>query len=480
MTRTRVALALMLVGALLVAVSAVRARSNDGSSTVSSSDESGGRALVGTGQCGASPCPANGDGAAVRGYEVPSVAVDAKDANHIVVTDNNFVGGRCAWHASFDGGRAWQDGVFKPPTGYTDCGLDSGGFVAAGNVAIGPSGTVYFVFASAGGVGGEKESIVVATSADGGRTFAPAKVAVQRRPTDPSFRRPSLSVAAGAEGKDRVLLSFWGCPQQGQREICNKALFASSPDGGQSFSPFVESSPPPGGNSPSQAVVGADGAIYVLFLRRNPPRDTDVVLGRSADGGGTFTATTVGPIPKADLGGRYDSAKLVLGPKGELYTVYSHKASGSFEVAFRRSLDNGTTWSDELRLNKSQSGSYFSPNVSVAPNGRIDVIFYQRSREDVVPARQPAGEVGVADTVLWTSSTDGGKSFGLDRRINFADKGIDRRLGYWEEVGDWYIPGVASSDGAGFFVWSDTRRGDKANDNQDTFLRRVDFTRAGS
>lgn len=474
------ALALMVVGALLFGVSVVRSRSDDKSPAAASSDERpNGRGVPGTGPCGSSPCPANGDGAAVRGYEVPSVAVDTKDANHLVVTDNNLVGGRCASHASFDGGRTWQDGVFKPPPGYTDCTLDSGGFLAAGNVAIGPSGTVYFAFASAGGEGGEKESIVMSTSLDGGRTFTPARVAVQRRPTDPAFRRPSLSVAPGAAGKDRVLLSFWGCPQEGRREICNKAMFAGSPDGGQSFSPAVESSPPGGGNSPSPAVIGADGAIYVLFLGRKPPEDTELVLGRSADGGATFTPTTVGPLPRADLGGRYDSAKLVLGPKGELYTVYSHKPAGAFEVAFRRSQDNGKTWSEELRLNKSSSGSYFSPNISVAPNGRIDVIFYQRSQEDVVPARQPAGEVGVSDTVLWTSSTDGGESFGVDRRINFGDRGIDRRLGYWEEVGDWYIPGVASSDSAGYFVWSDTRRGDKNNDNQDTFLRRIDFAGSG-
>lgn len=169
----------------------------------------------------------------------------------------------------------------------------------------------------------------------------------------------------------------------------------------------------------------------------------------------------------------------MVGPKGELYTVYSHKPTGAFEVAFRRSKDNGNTWSDELRLNKSQSGSYFSPNISVAPNGRIDVIFYQRRPEDTVPARGPAAEVGTSDTVLWTSSTDGGQSFGLDRRINHADKGIDRRIGYWEEVGDWYIPAVASSNDAALFVWSDTRRGDRGNDNQDTFLRRVDFAGPG-
>jgi hypothetical protein len=477
MTRLRVALVLMVFGVLLLAVGVVRSLSDGDSESESTTPE---RATVlGTGPCGVEPCPANGDINLARAYEVPSVAVDPKDPNHMVVTDNNLVGGNCTWHVSFDAGRSWKDGVFEPPAGFTRCALDSAGFLVSGNVVIGPTGTVYFTYTSIA-PGAETESVMVATSTDGGRTFAPARVAVAGGGAQPGYRRPSITAAAGEAGKDRLLLSFWACPKPpgSNSELCSQSIFASSADGGQTFSPPVVANPPPIGNSPSPPVLGVDGTIYMTQLRRIAPMDTVLMLARSNDGGRTFTTSEVGA--HAELGGRYDSAKLAMGPKGELYTVFSHKPTGAFQVAFRRSLDNGATWSKEVRVNRSETGSYFSPNIAVAPSGRIDVVFYGRSPDDTVDAGNLIGNVGTSDTVLWASSTDGGASFGLDRRINHTDRGIDRRIGYWEEVGDWYVPSVASTDSVGVFVWSDTYRGTKdKDDNQETYLRRVDFATAG-
>lgn len=466
----------MVLGVVLVALALVRGGSDDGGNQPSQGAQA--KVALGAGPCGVEPCPANNDPSLARGYEVSSVAIDQKDVNHMVVTDNNLVGGHCTWHVSFDAGRSWQDGVFQPPTGFTDCALDSAGFLAPGNVVIGPSGAVYFVYTSAA-PGAPTESVLLVTSTDGGRTFGPPKVAVQGGGAAPGYRRPAITAAAGPDGKDRLLLSFWGCPKQpgSNQELCRQSIFASSGDGGRTFSPPVEASPPPIGISPSPPVLGADGTIYLTFLRRVAPLDTMLLLARSSDGGRSFTTTEVGG--EAELGGRYDSAKLAMGPNGELYTVFSHKPTGAFQVSFRRSLDNGATWSKSVRLNKSATGSYFSPNMSVAPNGRIDVIFYQRSEKDTVEAGNLIGNVGVADNVLWTSSNDGGASFGADRRVNHLDKGIDRRVGFWEEVGDWYTPSVSSADGAAALVWSDTRRGTKENDNQETYLRRVDFAAAG-
>jgi hypothetical protein len=476
-----VAAALMVVGVALVGFAFIQGGSDDdggGDKAAAPQARRVGEAL-GAGPCGAEPCPASSDVSLAGGYEAPSVVVDPKDPNHMVVADNNLVGGHCAWHVSFDAGRTWKDGVFAPPPGYADCSLDSAGFLAAGNIAIGPSGTVYFTYVSAG-AGATNESVLLSSSTDGGKTFGPSTVAVRGADSAPAYRRPSLAVAGGPGGQDRLLLSFWGCPKQpgSNREQCVQAVFANSTDGGKSFTNPVTSSPPPGGNSPGPAVLAPDGTIHLLYLRRVPPNDTQLVLARSSDGGRSFTTTDVGAYP--ELGGRYDSAKLVMGPKGELYTVFSYKPSGSFQVAFRRSLDNGATWEKEVRLNKNESGSYFSPNISVAPNGRIDVIFYGRSQKDTVPVGGVVADLGVSDTVLSTSSTNGGATFGVDRRVNYIDRGIDRRIGYWEEVGDWYTPSVASSDGTAILAWSDTRRGNKAtDDNQETYLRRVDFGAAG-
>ena len=412
--------------------------------------------------CTARPCQANADPRPARGYEVPSVAVDGEDPDHIVVTDANLIGGQCGWHVTFDGGRTWEDGVFQLPPGFRSCQLDSGGFVPAGNVTMGPSGTVYAVLSSAtaseDGRPSQGESVLLAVSTDGGRTFPQLTVAVPGGTPEAAYLRPSITAAPGPSGRDRLLLSFWGC----RPGLCNLAVFARSDDGGATFSPPTVTSAPPGGNSPSRAVVDADGTVYVLFLRRfGEGQDTELLVARSTDGGQTFSATVMERAP--DIGLNYDSTKLVVDPgTGTLYTVFADQRDGEAKVFFRRSSDKGVTWSRPRRLNQSGLRRSYNPEISVGPGGRVDVVFYQRRTEDM-------------EDVQWAYSTDGGQSFSRDRQLN--DRAINRRIGYRYEVGAYYPPSVSSSRDGAVVAWSDSRNGTSATDTQDTFLLRLGAAR---
>lgn len=406
--------------------------------------------------CLTQACRANGDESPVRGYEAPSVAVDPNDPNHIVVTDINLVGGRCGWHVTFDGGKEWEDGVFELPTGFRHCQLDSGGFLPAGNVAMGPSGNVYAALTSAGGWdagrASEGESILLAVSGDGGRTFDPARIAATGPSTRMNYLRPSMTVTAGPSGTDRILLSFWVC--DGQR--CTVARFSQSTDGGETFSPPATVNDDIGANSPSQPALGSDGSVHVLYLRRYNDQMADLVLATSADGE-TFSTRALDRQPQIGL--QYDSAKLVADPRtGALYTVFTDTRSGTSNIYFRRSLDNGATWR-ELLLSRSFRAS-FSPALSLSHDGRIDVTFYQRVARD-------------KDSVHWTFSADGGSRFARDIQLN--EGSIGRTLGYWNEVGDWYTPSVSSTAAGASIVWSDTQHATPLTDTQDTFLRRIEF-----
>jgi hypothetical protein len=322
-----------------------------------------------------------------------------------------------------------------------------------GNVAFGPSGRLYGVLSSAAGYEagrrGEGEGILLVRSDDGGRSFGTATVAVPGGRPAPQYLRPVLTVARGPAGADVLLLSFWGCADR----RCGQAVFARSDDGGETFSPPVEVSPPPGGNSPSQAALAGDGSVSILFLRRPEAGDVDLVLARSTDGGRTFQTSVIGSEP--GIGIQYDSAKLVVDPaSGAFLTAFSVERADNPSVYFRRSTDGGRTWSPPLLVNR--RGNSFSPSLSVAPGGRIDLVYYQRRTKEI------------HDTI-WASSADRGVSFGPERQLN--DRGISRRIGYWNEVGEFYTPSLWSSDGLALIAWSDTRNGNPETDTQETYLR---------
>lgn len=453
--RSIVPVILMAAGIAVLAVAGLRTVSmlRGGSQTETAADLST--------PCVTTACKVNADIRPARGYEAPSVAVDPSDPNHVVAADVNLVGGQCGWHVTFDGGKSWEDGIFELPQGYRACGLDGGGFIPFGGVAAGPSGTLYAVMDSApageGGLPAEGESILVATSTDGGRTFGPARVAV-RPPAGVAFQRPTFSVSAGSDGKDRLLLSFWGCAES----RCTEARFAQSFDGGETFSGPVLVNEPPGGNSPSAPVLGPDGGVYMTFLRRFQGGEADIQIAWSEDGS-SFTSNRVDR--RQGVGGRYDSAKLLADPERKtLYIAWNDESLGTTNVFFRASSDRGATWSQPLQVNRSLGPTHYSPVVSLAPDGRIDVVYHRRA----------AGEL---DDVDWAYSLDGGSTFSPIRQLN--DRSINRAIGYWEEVGNFYPPAVASLPGRAYAAWSDTRFGTRATDNQDTMLRIVEVPAGG-
>lgn len=409
------------------------------------------------GSCDIGGCRANDDVRPARGYEVPSVAVDPDDPDHLVVADINLVGAVCGWHVTFDGGRSWEDGTFELPDGFRNCNLDSAGFLPAGNVDRGPSGAFYYTFSSARVDDDlrplEGESVLVARSTDGGRSFEPAEVAVPGGPIGVAYVRPSLNVVDGGDGRDRLLLSFWECDTSG----CPRTHFAQSLDAGSTFSGPVLVSLAPGGNGPSVPVVDADDTVYITFLRRFTDADTDLVLARSTDGGASFTNTAFDRQPT--IGRDYDAPELATSVDGRtLFTVFSDNRQGRPDVFFRSSTDGGDTWGESVLLNSFNSGASYLPQLAVGPEGRVDVVYYQRSGDS-------------SDNVIWTYTIDGGETFSRELQLN--DGSIDRDVGYSNEVGDSYGPDVASVPAAALVVWSDSRLGTGLTDTQDSALRRA-------
>ena len=429
-------------------------------------------------RCEFPPCRASADPVPARGYEGAYVAADPGDPDHVVITDANMLATRCGFHTTFNRGEAWTDGFFDLPPGFTGCRLNggSGGHVPSGSVAMGSGAKVYGVFGSAHADDINRESVLVATSNDGGATFGPAKVAI--RPTGPGIglARPLMTVVPGNNGPDVILLSAWTCRPAGPMEApCVEALFARSDDGGLTYTAPVVVNAPPAGQNPSQPAMDREGVVYMTFQRQF--RDTvELFLAKSADGGKTFTESLLDR--QVGLGFQYDAAKLVADSRtGALYTAWTDQRTGRYQIFFRKSLDKGMTWGERSVLvapNNDATGSSRTPSLSVAPNGRIDIVYYHTG---------PAPDRQAFDEVYWNYSNDGGDNF-IARQVN--ETPIDRNKGYsgpissLRQLGNHYPPGVSSTDSAAYIVWSDTRDATDITNSQDIVLRKMDVLGAGA
>ena len=191
---------------------------------------------------------------------------------------------------STDHGKSWS----RPQRISTKAGLprdDNGGLVAPIGV-IGPDGTMYVIW-------NDGNSIVLTTSHDGGKSFAPSRSVV-------SVEAPYFGGATGIPGVVRVMgfpqIGFdaragilyvtWSDFRNGDVDV----FLSRSMDRGRTWSAArrVNDDPIHDGNDQFfqwMAVDPTSGEIYVQFYdRRDDPanRKTRVTLARSTDHGATF------------------------------------------------------------------------------------------------------------------------------------------------------------------------------------------------
>jgi hypothetical protein len=195
-----------------------------------------------------------------------------------------------------------------------------------------------------------------------------------------------------------------------------------------------------------------------------------VVSWRSTDGGTTFEPAAVAgelAIPRrvvVDLGPAPSFARSRSGP---MYATWDGGRGDSRDVFLSSSADGGRSWTPP-RTVAGGRGAQFLPAVAVAPDGRVDIVFYDRGRD--------RGDV--RSDVVVQSSWDGGRSFvrsvasdaSSDTRIATSGFSGITELGTQSAL-------VAQPDRA-LAVWTDTRRATPDNVAQDLASAQVDVSRA--
>jgi hypothetical protein len=228
--------------------------------------------------------------------------------------------------------------------------------------------------------------------------------------------------------------------------------------------------------------VGPGGVLYVLYLdlgddkldyeglhegRGGPPYDGrfSLVLARSRDAGATWQESVVDsqvmPVDRFVAFVPRLPALAVDERSGRVYVAAEDRRDGDPDVMAWSLAPGQSRWTGPVRVNDTplhDGRAQYLPHLSVAPGGRVDVVYYDR-RDD---PRDRRNEVSLQ------SSFDAGRTFGP--RTALSDRSFDSRVGFGSERGmadlGSRLASLSTADRV-LAVWTDTRNGVPASGKQD-------------
>lgn len=377
----------------------------------------------------------------------------------------------CALHFSTDGGATWaQTAIPRPKGPPTKC--------FAPDLAFSADGTLYLSFVTLRGYGNVPNAVWLSTSKDGGRTLSkPVRLlgplAFQvRLAADPNRPKRLYMTWLQASGVGTLSFSTLNNPIEAMR----------SDDGGATWTrPMRVSSPARKRVVTPAPVVGPKGELYVLYLdlgedsldyegghsgHGGPPYPGHfaLVLARSTDGGSTWAESVVDdaivptrrfvvfipPYPSVAVDNR-----------GRVYAAFQDGSLGDPDVLLWSLKPGGVNWQGPTRVNdtpKHDGTSQYLPKIAVAPDGRLDVLYYDRraDRQDLL------------NQVSLQSSFDYGKTFTPALRL--SSRAFDSRIGFGAKES---LPdlgsrlALVSGNRSALAVWTDTRAGTPATQKQE-------------
>ena len=413
----------------------------------------------------------------ITAHNSPAVAVDPRRALSMAVADKidtPVIG--CTVSSSRDGGRTWDPLDVPLPEPAAQCFWP--------DVTFDDNGDLLVLYTDVRDQYDQSRGVWLQRYARGAPQGGPTKV------TGENAFHARLAVDAG-----RILVTWVqaapGTPfhPAGGARPANPVVLSASEDGGRTFAPPVTVSAPGRLVLQPTVLVGRRGEVVVgaldlgddlldyTFLHEGQGGDPydgtwNVVAWTSEDGGATFgPAVAVGEIqPPQRIYVDVTAPTPGFGMDrrtGQIYATWDSGRGDARDVFIASSADAGRTWSPASRLVR--EGSQTLPAVSVAPGGRVDLLFYDRSRD-------PAD---VMTLPVLASSWDGGRSF---TAAAVSQRTFDSRIGFGSLQG---LPslgqqlGVLSEDERALAFWSDTRKGSVDTNAQELALALVDVDEGG-
>jgi hypothetical protein len=442
------------------------------------------------------------DASLSRTHEASRLLVDREDPSQAYLAEADMQSGDCRLYTSDDAGASWQpaeatvdspleqndpDAPIEPApeaAPHTDCSLGaSGPQNIRTDLAQAPDGTLYYAFHAHDPDRAGARSVLLGRSSDGGASWETTVVAKAPDPGDDGPIQVNFEphVAVDPADPSRVVVMWrrsFSAIGDGDAPP-TRPYMAVSDDGGATFDePFQMLDENIGFDGPRPVYV--DGRLHAFYRVSAPPTGDDeqsqptrLFAAVSDDGGQSWTSHEIAaqlgasePVPAYDRDAE------------TFYVVWHDNRHGDLDVFFSRS-PNATEWSEPVRLNDDQIGNrvgQYYPQISLSPGGRVDVAWYDYRDDPNPPPPEPAdgspiglfGNLGELQSVYLTSSTDGGRTWSDDVRVN--DVLINRNVGTWNRQYFVVVPvSVASWEDHAVVSWSDTRNGTADTGAQDIY-----------
>lgn len=253
-------------------------------------------------------------------------------------------------------------------------------------------------------------------------------------------------------------------------------IFVSHSDDGQSFSSEVKVAELPKlalGMRRGPRIAAVEKSLVVSAISHDTG---DLMAWHSTDAGDSWSeGVVVNSVPRSAREGLHGMAS---GPEGSVYLVWLDLRSGSTEIYLSKSSNAGASWSENVRVYRSPSGTVCEcchPSVSVGPDGRVVVMWrnlvdgdrdmYLTSSDDG-QSFDPAQKLGTGSWPLNACPMDGGDlSIDQDGKVttvwrrqktiyvSSTDNPFEKPIGQGEQ------PWIANATDGTWLLWLERRGG---------------------